>query len=80
MEAKHDTNETDTDSHIQRTDLWLLSRRARGGKYWEFRISRCRLLYIIWINNKVQLYTTGNCVQYLVISTMEKNRKKNIHV
>ena len=26
-----------------------------GGKDWEFRISRCKLLYIGWINNKVIL-------------------------
>ena len=27
-----------------------------GGKDWEFGISRCKLLYIEWINNKVLLY------------------------
>ena len=26
------------------------------GKDWEFGISRCKLLYIEWINNKVLLY------------------------
>ena len=35
-----------------------------GGMEWEFRISRCKLLYIEWINNKVLLYSTGNCIQY----------------
>ena len=29
-----------------------------GGKEWEFGISRCKLLYIGWINNKVLLYST----------------------
>ena len=73
---KYDTNKTETDSQIQRIDLWLLSRRARGGKYWEFRISRCRLLYIVWINNEVQLYNTGNCIHYLVIKHNGKEQEK----
>ena len=29
-------------------------------------ISRCKLLYTEWINNKVLLYRTGNTIQYLV--------------
>ena len=33
---------------------------GRGKKDWEFEISRCRLLYIGWINNKDLLYSTGN--------------------
>ena len=39
-----------------------------GGMDWEFGISRCKLLYIGWINNKVLLYSTGNYIQYPVIS------------
>ena len=40
-----------------------------GGELeWEFRISRCKLLYIEWINNKVLLYSTGNYIQYPVIN------------
>ena len=27
-------------------------------------ISRCKLLHIEWINNKVLLYSTGNYIQY----------------
>ena len=34
-----------------------------GGMYWEFEISRCNLLYIEQINNKVLLYSTRNCIQ-----------------
>ena len=30
----------------------------------ECGISRCKLLYIEWINNMVLLYSTGNSVQY----------------
>ena len=40
----------------------------RKGKGWEFGISRCRLLYIGWINNNVLLYSTGNYIRHLVIN------------
>ena len=30
-----------------------------GGKDWEFGVSRCKLLDIGWVNNKVLLYSTG---------------------
>ena len=33
---------------------------AGGGMEWEVGISRCKLLYREWINNKVLLYSTGN--------------------
>ena len=33
------------------------------GRNWESGISRCKLLYIEWINNKVLLYSTGNYIQ-----------------
>ena len=39
-----------------------------GGKDWEFGISRGKLSYIEWINNKVLLYSTGNYIQYPVIN------------
>ena len=52
-----------------RTGLWLPRRREGGGEMdWEFGISRCKLLYIEWINNKVLLYSTGNYIQYPVIN------------
>ena len=37
-------------------------------KDWEFGVSRCKLLYIGWINNKVLPYSTGNCIQNPVIN------------
>ena len=44
-----------------------------GGRLdWEFRISRCKLLYIEWISNKVLLYSTGNYIQYPVINHIGK--------
>ena len=39
---------------------------------------RCKLLYIEWIN-KVLLHSTGNYIQYPVVSQMEKNFKKNMY-
>ena len=31
---------------------------------WEFGISKCKLLYIEWINNKVLLFGTENHIRY----------------
>ena len=47
-----------------------------GGMDWEFGISGCKLLYIEWINNKVLLYSTGNYIQYHVISHNGKEYEK----
>jgi len=70
---KYNTNEpsyeAETASPIQRTDLWLPRERAgRGGKDWEFGMSRCKLLYTGQIKNKALLYSTGNYCQYPVIN------------
>ena len=77
-----DTNEliykTEIDSQTQRTDLWLPRKGSRGGKEWEFGISRGKLLYIGWINNKILLYSTGNNIQYPVTNRNGKEYEKNI--
>ena len=39
-----------------------------GGLDWEFGTSRYKLLYIVWINNKVLLYSTRNYTQYPIIN------------
>ena len=41
--------------------------KGSGGMEWEFGVSRCKLLYIDWIDNKVLLYNTENCIQYPII-------------
>ena len=51
----------------------------RGGKDFEFGISRDKLVYIGGIN-KVLLYSIGNYVQYLVQTIMGKNMKKNVYI
>ena len=75
---KYDTNEhtyeTEIDTQTQRIDLWMP--RGRGGKDWKFGISRCKLVYIRWINNKVLLYSTGNYILYPVINHNRKEYEK----
>ena len=62
---KYNTNEgiykTDIDNR-----LWLP--RGRWVEKGEFGVSRCKLLYIGWINNMVILYSTRNYIQYSVIN------------
>ena len=59
------------------TDLWLPGWRGHGGEMdWEFWISRCKLLYLEWINNKVLLYSTGNLIQYPTINHNGKQYEK----
>ena len=48
-----------------------------GGKDWDCGVSRCKLLYIGWINNKVLLSGTGNYIQYPVINHNGKEYKIN---
>ena len=43
---------------------------------WEVGISRCKLLYIECINNKVLLYSTGNHSQYPMINHNRKEYRK----
>ena len=51
-------------------------RRGGGGMNWEFGVSRCKLLYIEWINSKVLLYSTGNNIQYPVTNDNGKEYEK----
>ena len=56
----------DTQSHHLKTQVTgLLKRRKRQGTDWEFGISRCQLLHIRWMNNKVLLKNTGNYINIL---------------
>ena len=47
---------------------------------WEFGISRSKLLYTEWINNKVLLYSTENQIQYPMINHIERILKEYIYV
>ena len=53
-----------------------LGEAGGGGMDWEFEISRCKLLYVEWVNNKVLLYSTGNYIQYPVINHNGKEYEK----
>ena len=63
---KYDMNElnykTGTDSKTSRIDFWLPRGQGVRGMDWEFGVSRCKLLYIEWINSKVLLYNTENYI------------------
>ena len=50
--------------------------RGRGGMDWDFGFSRCKLLYIEWINNKVLLFSSGNYIQWPVINLNGKEHEK----
>ena len=53
--------------HTENRLVVVKEEQGGGGKDWECGISRCKLLYIGWINNKVLLYSTGDYIQYPVI-------------
>ena len=54
---KYDTNEpiykTETDSDIENRLVIANGEGGGGGKDWECGISRCKLFYTGWINNKL---------------------------
>ena len=51
------------------------------GMEWDLGISRGKVLYIEWINNKVLFYSTGNYMKYPVINHKGKEYKKEfIHI
>ena len=64
-----------------KTDLWWP--RGAGGRQgveWEFGISRCKLLSIKWINNKILLYSTGNYIQSSGINHNGKEYKIRMYI
>ena len=69
---KYDANEhiykTEKKTHRKREWTCGCQGGGGGGKDQEFGVSRCKLLYTGWINNKVLLYSTGNYIQYPVIN------------
>ena len=46
----------------------------------EFGIRGCKLVYIGWVNNKVILYSTRNCIQCPVINQKEKEYEMGLFV
>ena len=48
--------------------------------YWKAGFSRCKLLYIEWINNRVLLHSTGSYIQYPVINYDGKEYEKEYNI
>ena len=69
----------ETDSQTQKTNLWLPEGKEGGETNQEYGINRYTLPYIKQINNKDLLYSTGNYIQYLVITYNGKESEKNIY-
>ena len=46
----------------------------------EFAISKCKLLYTGWINNKILLNGTGNYILYPVTNRNGKEYEKNVYM
>ena len=67
-------------SHEFNVNEPLIYIKGVGREDWEFGISRGKLLYIGWINNKVLLYSTGNYSQYPVINHHGKEYEKSVCV
>ena len=49
---------------------------GRKGMDWEIGISRCKPLYIEWINAKTLMYSIGNYIQYHIINHNGKEYEK----
>ena len=58
-------------SQMQKTNLWLPSKRMEGMK-WKIGTDIYILLYIKYITHKDLLNSTGNCVRYSVVTNTEK--------
>ena len=50
------------------------------GMEWEVGVSRCKLLYIEWINNKVLLCSTDNCIHYPMMNHNGKEYLKSVYI
>ena len=58
-------------------DWWLPREEGDGRKLdLEFGISRCKLVHVEWINNRVLLCSTGTYIQYPVINHNGKDYEK----
>ena len=49
-------------SDIENQPVIAKGEEGGSGMAWDLGISRCKLLYLEWINKKVLLYSTENCI------------------
>ena len=73
-DLKHDISDCETENINRPTDrqnrpLAAKGHVSGGGMEWDSGISRCKLVYVEWIN-KVPLYSTGNYTQYPIINSI----------
>ena len=54
--------------------------RVGGGMEWQVGVSRCKLLYIEWVENRVLLYSTENYIQYPMINHNGKEYEKKEYI
>ena len=77
---KYDTNElvykTEIDSQTQKKKLMAFKGGKAGRDRLEFGINKYTLLYVKQTINKDLLYSTGNYIQYLVITYNGKESEK----
>ena len=58
---------------------------ARGesgekGPNGEFDVGRCKLFHLKWINNRVLMYSIGNCVQYFGLECDGRQYRKKMYM
>ena len=63
-------------THIENTFV-IAEEEERGRRNSEFHIGSVTLLYMEWVNSKVQLCSAGNCIQYPVINQNGKEYEKD---
>ena len=63
-------------THRHRKQTYNYQRGKGGGINWQYGINRCTLPYIKQINKKDLWYSTGNYIQYLVITYNGKESEK----
>ena len=70
---------TETDSQTENRLVVAKEEEVGGRVDWEVGFSRCKQLYIRWIN-KILLYSTGKYIQYLVINHNRKEYEKEHNI
>ena len=66
---------------IENSLLVAKGEEVEGRVEWKAGVSRCKLLYTEWINNKVLLYSTENYIQYPMINSNWKEYiQNNVHI
>ena len=73
------TKQKQTHRHREQTCGCQGQRVVGGGMDWEFGVSRCKLLYIECINNRILVYSTRNYIQYPVINHNGKEYLKRMY-